>query len=379
MKAKPPAIKCSCPPKDGYDFIPWIGHYFGDCIRTPVEMASFSSGIISLCFYIVALFPQLWLNFKRKSIEGLSTGLILLWAFGDCCNLVGSILTNQLPTQIDTATYFVAVDMIMIFQFLWYTNLRVTLFGLQPRHGSELTPLLAPHTGEDVIITPATSAILAETQTSTTTTTPHTTIVDIPPRINHNRVDERGKSILQLMIRQVSSGCGRGLVGVLVVMVVGIIMVLSQRHDTEGGNGVDTISTAINGTHHRNNSFSPFLPPPSHPSPPPPRCDARAPQTPTTLLLGSVAAWTSGTLYFVSRIPQVRENAKSQSVEGLSIALFFCTLMGNSMYGVSVLLRVPVIDWSFVQSELPFLIGSIGVLIFDTIIMYQYYLYKNNM
>ncbi|KAJ1556721.1 PQ loop repeat-containing protein 2, partial [Cladochytrium tenue] len=148
------AFACVCDPaeKDGYPYIPLIAIWFGDCVRTPTEILSFSSGLLSLFCYVFALFPQLWLNFQRKSVEGLSGALLVLWAFGDCCNLVGTILTNQLATQVDVAVYFVAVDIVIVLQYLWYSSLRIRLLGRRPREGSQdhLQPLLPPHSGEPV-------------------------------------------------------------------------------------------------------------------------------------------------------------------------------------------------------------------------------------
>jgi uncharacterized protein with PQ loop repeat len=95
-------------------------------------------------------------------------------------------------------------------------------------------------------------------------------------------------------------------------------------------------------------------------------------------IFGSIMAWSSGLLYFCSRIPQILENKRNRSVEGLSILLFICTILGNLFYGLSILTRFPPIDTKFFTGTLPYLIGSIGTFIFDIMIIYQFNAYKSS-
>jgi len=102
------SVPCVCDPEfvDGHRFNQWIGSFFGDCVYSSQDMASWSFGMLSLCIWIVVFLPQLHLNFERKSVEGLSLGLLILWTFGDVANLAGTYLANQLPPQRVTAIYF---------------------------------------------------------------------------------------------------------------------------------------------------------------------------------------------------------------------------------------------------------------------------------
>ncbi|XP_052760538.1 lysosomal amino acid transporter 1 homolog isoform X2 [Mya arenaria] len=60
-------------------------------------------------------------NFRDiKGIQGISLLLILMWTLGDTANLVGGILTKQLPLQIYLAVYFVFADLVLFAQFLYY-------------------------------------------------------------------------------------------------------------------------------------------------------------------------------------------------------------------------------------------------------------------
>jgi len=93
-------------------------------------------------------------------------------------------------------------------------------------------------------------------------------------------------------------------------------------------------------------------------------------------IFGSLMAWSSGLLYFTCRIPQILENKRNRSVEGLSILLFICTILGNFFYGLSILIRFPPINTKFFTGTLPYLIGSVGTFIFDVMIIYQFNAYK---
>ena len=119
---------CQCIPavKDGLPYIQWIGSWFADCLYSNYDIAAFVFGGFSFVCSAVALLPQIvldliqWLNYKRKSVTGLSLGLILLWSFGDLANLLGTIFIRQLSTQKITAVLFIASDILMLAQYYSY-------------------------------------------------------------------------------------------------------------------------------------------------------------------------------------------------------------------------------------------------------------------
>jgi hypothetical protein len=86
-------------------------------------------GYISIFFWVFAQSPQLYSNWKNKQSEAMryqqnylaDISLLFLsnWILGDLCNLVGGLLTNQLPFQIMLAIYFVAVDTALLIQCLY--------------------------------------------------------------------------------------------------------------------------------------------------------------------------------------------------------------------------------------------------------------------
>lgn len=80
-------------------------------------------GYISISCWLCAQFPQVIENARRKSVEGLSLPFLANWFMGDFTNLLGCILTHQLPFQTYLATYFVFVDFSLVVQYYHYRKL----------------------------------------------------------------------------------------------------------------------------------------------------------------------------------------------------------------------------------------------------------------
>lgn len=77
-------------------------------------------GYASIGCWLLAQFPQILQNIKQQSCDGLALPFLANWFLGDFSNLVGCILTNQLPFQTWLATYFVSVDLVLVIQFFYY-------------------------------------------------------------------------------------------------------------------------------------------------------------------------------------------------------------------------------------------------------------------
>merc|ERR1712216_67190 len=90
---------------------------------------------------------------------------------------------------------------------------------------------------------------------------------------------------------------------------------------------------------------------------------------------GTVLGWVSAVIYLNSRLPQVYKNYKAKSVEGLSALMFFCAVMGNLTYAAGVLIKAS--GWDDVNAAMPWLVGSVGTIIFDFIIVIQCFCYRN--
>uniref|UniRef100_H3CEZ5 Lysosomal amino acid transporter 1 homolog n=1 Tax=Tetraodon nigroviridis TaxID=99883 RepID=H3CEZ5_TETNG len=102
------------------------------------------------------------------------------------------------------------------------------------------------------------------------------------------------------------------------------------------------------------------------------------PFTPKEIIGFSIGSLSS-VLYLCSRFPQIYINFKRKSTEGLSYFLFGLVIVGNTMYGLSVLLKNP--NWDedekgYMIHHLPWLIGSLGTLMLDLIVSFQFLIYR---
>jgi len=92
-------------------------------------------------------------------------------------------------------------------------------------------------------------------------------------------------------------------------------------------------------------------------------------------IFGDVSAWTSAVLYNFARFPQIYLNYQRKTVEGLSIVMFALVFMANVFYGASVLLLTKEFNMRFYVSTLPFIIGSLGTVLSNTVVIIQWLYY----
>lgn len=98
-------------------------------------------------------------------------------------------------------------------------------------------------------------------------------------------------------------------------------------------------------------------------------------------IVGFVIGSISSVLYLLSRLPQIRTNFLRRSTQGISYSLFALVMLGNTLYGLSVLLKNPEVgqsEGSYLLHHLPWLVGSLGVLLLDTVISIQFLMYRHN-
>lgn len=82
----------------------------------------------------------------------------------------------------------------------------------------------------------------------------------------------------------------------------------------------------------------------------------------------------TGTLLEVSDPLLSRLQFLRKSTQGISYSLFALVMLGNTLYGLSVLFKNPEegqSEGSYVLHHLPWLVGSLGVLLLDTIVSFR--------
>ncbi|KAJ1647171.1 hypothetical protein LPJ64_001431 [Coemansia asiatica] len=70
-------------------------HFFDQCVCSYWEVLSAILGAMSVALWMLALLPQVYVNWKRKSTDGLSTPLLMFWLSGDFMNLAGVFILDQ--------------------------------------------------------------------------------------------------------------------------------------------------------------------------------------------------------------------------------------------------------------------------------------------
>ncbi|KAF1458733.1 hypothetical protein FQV08_0009866, partial [Pygoscelis antarcticus] len=96
-------------------------------------------------------------------------------------------------------------------------------------------------------------------------------------------------------------------------------------------------------------------------------------------IIGFTIGSVSSVLYLCSRVPQIHTNYKRKSTTGVSYSLFALVMLGNLLYGLSVLLKNPEPgqgEGNYVLHHLPWLVGSLGVLSLDVVISFQFLAYR---
>ncbi|KAJ1786033.1 hypothetical protein LPJ59_006013, partial [Coemansia sp. RSA 2399] len=92
-------------------------------------------GYASIVCWIVVLAPQIYLNYKRKSCDGVSLAFYLMWSLGDVFNLAGATMEGLIFTAILLPLYYIFTDCIVLWQFYIYRNNHVCA------HDEERSPL----------------------------------------------------------------------------------------------------------------------------------------------------------------------------------------------------------------------------------------------
>ena len=92
--------------------------------------------------------------------------------------------------------------------------------------------------------------------------------------------------------------------------------------------------------------------------------------------VGNYLGWLSGVVYLASRVPQIWQNFKQREVEDLSIYLFILAVLGNVTYAASILAYS--LEPAWIEKQAPFLLGSVGTLAFDAVLVYQILAYAKD-
>ncbi|CAJ2504366.1 Uu.00g117600.m01.CDS01 [Anthostomella pinea] len=283
-------------------------------------------GSISLAAWICLLLPQLITNYKAKSAEGLSMGFLAIWLFGDVANLCGALVTGLAPTATALAGYFCISDLILITQCVYY-NVR------NARAARKRTQSTDSEASED-------EPLLRRRRTSSTG-------LGLPGSHGRNSLRQHASG-LDPIKRSVtgedetpdSNPWLHNSLSIVAVYVVGAVgWFVSYRAgawDQPDGDEQSDMDTPV-------------------------------------AVVGMVLGYASAICYLCARIPQIIKNYREKSCEGLALLFFLLSLTGNFTYGLSVFTYSQKPD--YIIKAIPWLLGSLGTIVEDCIIFYQFRIY----
>ncbi|KAK9781571.1 putative Vacuolar membrane PQ loop repeat protein [Seiridium cardinale] len=284
-------------------------------------------GSISLTAWICLLIPQLLTNYRAKSAEGLSMIFLLIWLFGDIANLSGALVTGIAPTATTLAAYFCFSDLVLITQCLYYNTINA-------RRAARLR-------------TQSTDTVASEDE----------------PLLRRRRTSSAGLpgSQRRPSVRQEESGLGDSLT-----------RIVTGEDETPDNhrwlhNSLSLAAVYLLGTVGWFASYKAGAwDGPEEP-------DAPSAATSPMAIVGMTLGYLSAACYLCARIPQIIKNYKEKSCEGLALLFFLLSLTGNLTYGLSVFSYSQ--DADYIIKAVPWLLGSIGTMVEDCIIFYQFRIY----
>ncbi|GAW15467.1 hypothetical protein ANO14919_048780 [Xylariales sp. No.14919] len=277
-------------------------------------------GSVSLTAWICLLIPQLITNYKAKSAEGLSMGFLAIWLFGDVTNLSGALVTGLAPTATALAGYFCISDLILITQCIYY-NVRNARIARQRRRSSgtdssEERPLL---------------------RRNSTASGSH---------VRRSRHEQSKPDAIKRVVTAEDEYPNKSAWFNNLLAIVAIHLV---------GAAGWFISYRVGAWDKPDSTDVP---------------DSSSP----TAISGMVLGYASALCYLCARIPQIVKNYRQKSCEGLALLFFLFSLTGNLMYGLSVFSYSQ--DAEYLVKATPWLLGSLGTIVEDGIIFYQFRIYS---
>ncbi|KAG2374573.1 hypothetical protein C9374_010592 [Naegleria lovaniensis] len=363
---------------DGLQYIKWIYIVFGECVHSAREQASFYVGLASLLFWMCAIFPQIYANFKNKDATSLSLGFLLQAFISDSSNFISCILSRQLTTQIIVALYFVSTDIIVLFQYFYYLVVKKYLLKWSEQRKKRGNQQLSINDNEEHLYHHEEDDIHHDNHQVTLLNPNVTKTIPSPTKLNIK--------------------VGYALILVLLVIMISFrfkiwnlqqetfspnsksndeSMVYPQRIYTTSSThiGRKLFSTEMNvmetqSISKTSNSSSREEDWAKH--------DAFVfpPNTPMSIV-GYTIGWLCALLYLGSRPPQIYKNFKRGSAEGVSRIFFSLAVLGNSSYVASIWLFS--FNGNYLMMRLPFLLETSVNVCMDSFILFQivYYYRKN--
>ncbi|CAG8612673.1 7505_t:CDS:2 [Funneliformis mosseae] len=311
---------CNQITRDGMQYIRWIHTLFGFCVYTNQDtLVSDIFGYLCVACWLNAQFPQVLTNYRNRSADGLSLPFLTNWLLGDIANLLGCILTNQLRFQIVLAVYFCIIDFILFCQYFYYMWLSTEILS-----ESEEVPLpdrrLSMQSLKDSILEGAKKSYTFPAR----------------KKQSYKRIPSVVFAVLLFTFNSTSS----------------ISSSFSSSRFPTIHDEIGSQEMPLHG-------------------------NAKLLSEHNVIFLGRVMAWTCTLFYLTSRMPQIWKNYTRSSVEGLSVFMFIFAALANLNYTLSILTNPLSGSEAYIRDAFPFILGSVGTLMFDVTIFLQWCIWRN--
>lgn len=360
-------------------------------------------GSVSLACWIFLLLPQLIENYRNQSAEAISFAFVIVWFFGDIANLFGAIGADLVPTIIAIAVYFCISDGLLIGQVLYYgiRNKRREGRGLL---GSVKDVVVESETGTDRLpdqpqdargsidvngleredTNPETEPLLSRKHSRTNSYSTYTIpgsadAKAVREQLARRRSSSGSKTAAEIRARRKSSSTAAA------SAQQEPLAKIFEEPDSERTTSASSTSKVLKnilfilgvvavGTlgwliAYKSGTWKPTPPESSRPHDKDPDADL----SPTG---AQFLGYLSAALYLTARIPQIWKNYREQSCEGLSLLFFILSVMGNATYGAGILAHST--EHNYVLKNIPWLLGSLGTMVEDGVVFWQFRLYRNN-
>ncbi|KAJ2609271.1 hypothetical protein H4S08_004121 [Coemansia sp. RSA 1365] len=319
-------------------------------------------GYVSLVCWVVVMFPQIYLNYQRKSGEGVSLTMMIAWVVGDILNITGALMQSMVMSTILIGTYYLFVDLTILAQTIYY-RLAYNAHRTISKDSSLGNPTSSSH------VAPDNEGEHGFKQTQR------------PDFSNDRLLQQPSANYDSVGASDDSSGnpsCDRqGLVSDALTQD----MHVSSRHQTSQLATIlavffSVLSVAMLATmlialllpsfHDSNDDKGqlPSLPDTSLPEPNP---------APLSELAAQAMGVASAVVYIMAYVPQVLQNYRRKSCEGLSMWLFLLSLVGNTTYTLAIM--VVSLQPHYLAPYVPWILGSLIPCLIQAIVLYQFYIY----
>ncbi|OAL37624.1 hydroxyacylglutathione hydrolase [Fonsecaea nubica] len=350
-------------------FLSELSLYLGFCIPSPLAALSTLLGTLSIVSWLFAQMPQIFKNYYIKSTAGLSIFFLSEWLLGDLANLLGAIFTKQAGWQVIVATYYVFVDMCLVFQYFWYSYAAKWIYEE------------SLHSTGDSDIDDADSAIInglspINSNFGSDAPLPEDSNDFTPKRTDPRDVNVPHFSAVNYREKKAAPQ------DIVYGDKFGSSWIASPSPRT-------LLYAAIMASMASNVAAAPVAFPSDHYV-----HGIHLFRVGTPLeVAGTILSWCSTFLYLGSRLPQLYKNWQRQSTAGLSPLLFIAAFCGNFFYSASLITNPNAwndyepyghhgwVDadgnqrWAWVARAAPFFLGAAGVLMMDALMGAQFIMY----